>query len=278
MNGARRVLFCADDLGVSAGCNEGIAAAAGVVREASLCVTGEAVAEGAQQKGMGIGLHLSFTLGRALTGPMRGLTDGRGDFRGLGVVLRACLLRRVDRGQIAREVDAQLERLRSLVPHPTHLNGHHHVHVFPVVREVVFAAAVRHGITWTRMPHELPAGGGPWSPSRATLWWLSRRAMVCARTAGMRWLPFVGLSTENRSDFGARLQAIASRLPAGTCEWMVHPRRPDAVGDRLDPRGAVRAAAAASELVALGDPDLPARMRAHGVTVCDGFADALGDR
>ncbi|MEO6593610.1 MAG: ChbG/HpnK family deacetylase [Planctomycetota bacterium] len=251
------VVWVADDLGVSPGANQGIAQAAGTVREASLCVTGAAVEAGAalgRDLGLGVGLHLSFTLGTALTGPMRGLTDAEGRFLSLAAVLQACLLQRPDPEQVAREVDAQLTRLHQLVAAPSHLNGHHHVHVFPVIRDVVFAAAVRQGITWTRMPHEHPVAGGRVRPARLLLAWLAARAAPRARAAGMRWLPFLGLGTENRRDFGSRLRRIADRLPAGNYEWMVHPRLPDDQFVALDPRAAGRDAAAAAELAALSAP------------------------
>src|SRR5215831_4765576 len=107
---ARRVVFVADDLGVSAGVNDGIAAAAcaGLVREASLCVTGAAVEDGvrrARELGLGIGLHLSFTLGRALGGPIRGLTDANGSFGPLGRALVRCRLGAVDADGVRREVE-----------------------------------------------------------------------------------------------------------------------------------------------------------------------------
>lgn len=265
MTGSRRgngngpaVVFVADDLGVSAGANAGIVRTAATVRETSLCVTGAAVAEGAAlaaEHGLAVGLHLSFTLGRALTGPLRGLTDADGAFLPLPAVLRACLLRSVDRGEIAREVEAQLARLGDLVPNPSHLNGHHHVHVFPVVRDVVFAAAAARGLRWTRLPRELPLAGGRLAPARLLLSRLAAAAAPRARAAGLRWLPFVGLSTENRRDFAARAERLAARLaaqgPAPACEWMVHPRAPDAAFTALDPRAAGRDAAAAAELAAL---------------------------
>lgn len=261
MSRSRRVVFVADDLGVSAGTNAGIARAAeaGLVREASLCVTGAAVAEGAalaRELGIGVGLHLSLTLGRARTGPLRGLTAADGTFRSLGAVLRSCLLRRPDPAAVAREVAAQLAALRDLGIAPTHLNGHHHVHVFPVVRDVVFDAAARAGVRWTRIPDEQPCAGARWSPARLLLSRLGRRAAPLAGGAGLGWLPFIGLATENRTDFAARLQAIATRLPHGDHEWMVHPRLPDAEAERLDPRGAGRGAAAAAELAALSEPGL----------------------
>ncbi|HEX5050143.1 MAG TPA: ChbG/HpnK family deacetylase [Planctomycetota bacterium] len=251
----RGLVWVADDLGVSSGTNAGIAQTAATVREASLCVTGNAVEAGAAQAqslGLGVGLHLSFTLGRSLTGPLRGLTDAHGQFLDLRAVLFACLLRRPDRDQVAREVDAQLRRLRELVAAPSHVNGHHHVHVFPVIRDVVFAAASRCGIGWTRMPVEHAAAGGRLRPDRLLLARLAMRAAPHARAAGMRWLPFVGLRTENRADFARRRQRIAARLPAGTYEWMVHPRLPDEDFAALDPRGADRDVAAAAEVAAFG--------------------------
>ena len=165
----RRVVFVADDLGISAGVNEGIAAAAqaGIVREASLCVTGSAVEEGvrlAQQLGIGIGLHLSFTLGRSLSGPIRGLTDAQGRFGGLGRALLRCQLRQVDRGAVAREIEAQLVRLRELGVQATHANGHHHSHCWPVLRELCAEAFARHGIPWTRLPAEAPGIPGRLRP------------------------------------------------------------------------------------------------------------------
>ena len=124
----RPVVFVADDLGITAGVDDGIAdaAASGLVREASLCVTGAAVEHGVQTARahrLGVGLHLSLTLGTALTGPIRGLTDARGRFRSLGRALLATTLRAVDRAAIAREVAAQIARARELVGPLTHVNG-----------------------------------------------------------------------------------------------------------------------------------------------------------
>src|SRR5262245_13489812 len=172
-----RVVFVADDLGVSQGIDDGIALAAraGNVREASLCVTVKGAEHGvatARAHGLGVGLHLSLTMGRALTGPLRGLTDAYGRFRSLRRVLLACTLGAVDRDAVAREVEAQLQRLCDLGCAPTHLNGHHHVHVFPRVRDVAFAAAARHGVRWTRLPEELPL----LRPLPAAAWLLARMA------------------------------------------------------------------------------------------------------
>lgn len=259
----RRVVFVADDLGVSPGIDDGIAAAAaaGNVHEASLCVTGASVAGGirlANEQGIGIGLHLSLTLGQALSGPIRGLTDRAGRFRSLPRVLVACTARAVDRDAIEREIDAQLRRLVELGVTPTHLNGHHHVHVLPVVRDVVFAAARRSGVRWTRLPDEVAAARRSGSPVRWLLSQLARRARAAAVANEMRWLPFVGVSTEACNDFGAHAQRIAAGLCEGDHEWMVHPRQLDDTLRQIDPVGYRRPSA--DELQTLADPGLAARL------------------
>lgn len=274
----RRVVFVADDLGVAPGIDDGIgaAAAAGNVREASLCVTGASVAGGvkiASAQGIGIGLHLSLTLGTALSGPIRGLTDGGGRFHGLPRVMAACSARAVDRDAIAREIDAQLRRLTELGVTPTHLNGHHHVHVLPVVRDQVFAAARRFGVRWTRLPDEVPAARRGASPVRWLLARLARRARAAAAAHDLRWLPFVGVSTEACARFGARAQRIAAELAAGDYEWMVHPRRLDDTLRQLDPVGYRRPSA--DELATLADPGLAARLGIAPVRYAD-LAEVVG--
>jgi predicted glycoside hydrolase/deacetylase ChbG (UPF0249 family) len=269
---ARRVVFVADDLGVAPGIDAGIvaAAAAGNVREASLCVTGASVASGVQlahEHGIGIGRHLSWTLGQALSGPIRGLTDRTGRFRSLPWVLLACMARNVDGDAVAREIDAQLGRLVELGVTPTHLNGHHHVHVLPVVRDHVFAAAREFGVRWTRLPDERRTVWPFGTPTRWLLSRLARGARAAAVANGMRWLPFVGVSTEACRRFAARAQFIAGALADGDYEWMVHPRRLDDTLRQLDPVGYRRPSV--EELQALTDPDLAARL---GITPV-GYAD-----
>ncbi len=268
---ARRIVFVADDLGISDGVNEGIARAAraGLVYEASACVTGDALAAGidmARDVGIGVGLHLSFTLGRSLTGPIAGLTDATGAFRDLAQVLVACLRRRVDLAAAARETDAQLARLRDAGVTPTHLNGHHHVHCMPGLRDVALAAAARHGIRWTRLPLEHRAAGGRLRPTRWLLARLARATRPVVVRHGLSALPFVGVTLEACRGYGARVRALASRLPPGDYEWMVHPRVADDAFARLDPRSVPRTDATAEELAALTDPALVRDLAATGVT------------
>lgn len=277
--GRRRVVFVADDLGISAGVNEGIAAAAraGLVREASLCVTGSAVEDGvriANQLGIGIGLHLSFTLGRSLTGPIRGLTDAHGQFGGLGRALLRCQLRLVDRAAVAREIDAQLARLRDLGVRPTHANGHHHSHCWPVLRELCAEAFARHGIVWTRLPAEVASVGGRFRPLTMVLGRLASASRAFVQRARLRALPFVGTTMEACLDHEPRFLRALERLPDGDVEWMVHPRVPDAEFSRLDPLGAKLDAAARVELATLTSKAVRATLDRCGID-CVRFEDLM---
>jgi predicted glycoside hydrolase/deacetylase ChbG (UPF0249 family) len=252
----RRVVFVADDLGISPGVDDGIAAAAraGLVREASLCVTGAsatAAVRMAKELGIGVGLHLSFTLGRSLTGPIRGLTRPDGSFKDLGPALFACLRRGVDAAAVAREVTAQLAALADLGVQPTHCNGHHHVHCWPVIRDVAFTAAAKAGIRWSRLPAEHAAMGGRLRPQQLVLAWLAAGARARMTAAGMRALPFVGNTLEGRVDHARRFAAAIARLPDGDTEWMVHPRVPDDQFAALDPRGRSLEPSARAELATL---------------------------
>lgn len=273
----RRVVFVADDLGISPGVNAGIAAAAhaGIVREASLCVTGHAVAEGVQMArdlGIGIGLHLCLTLGKALTGPIRGLTDAAGNFGRLGPALLRTHLHRVDPVALAREITAQVERLHELGISPTHANGHHHSHCWPIVRDLAAAAFARAGVKWSRLPAEHRGAAARLRPLPLVLGFLAARSRRALHAAGLRTLPFVGSTLEARLDHAERFLATLARLPAGASECMVHPRQPDAVFAELDQSGTALDAAARAELATLVAPTTRQALDRLGIESCR-FAD-----
>jgi predicted glycoside hydrolase/deacetylase ChbG (UPF0249 family) len=233
-------------LGLDPAANEGVerAIASGNVREVSLVVNtahaerGAAIARGAA----GVGLHLNLTEGHALTGPVPGATDRAGRFLGLRPFLSAIGCVR----DVRREVEAQLARLRDLGFAPSHLNGHHHVHLFRGVREAVAEAVRDHRIAHVRMPVERTP---VLSPARAVCARLTRRFPGPVPT-----LPFVGHGLYAARDYERRALSLLELLPS-PCEWMAHPR----TGPRFE-----------AELLALGDP---AFFRSRGVVPAT-FAEA----
>lgn len=227
----RRVVFSADDLGMGPAANAGIrrAAATGLVREASLCVTGpapeaalEAVAK--HRATLGIGLHLSFSFGRALTGKILGMTDEYAGFFGLPRLLAVCLSGRAPAATVEHEVRAQLARLHALGVGVTHLNGHHHVHVLPTIRDAVLNVLRDHPELHVR----LPRAGAMVNPRAVTLAWLSSRfvARAAERGVALRSLPCVGLAS-SQDEPAARFERVLAELDAPATEWVVHPRLGD---------------------------------------------------
>jgi predicted glycoside hydrolase/deacetylase ChbG (UPF0249 family) len=224
------VVFSADDLGVSRHHNRGIRAAVecGPVREAGLCATGVAFDDGvrtARALGpeLGVGLHLSLTLGEALTGPIPGITRADGSFLTARELLVNCLRQIPDARLVRAEIRAQLDRLLQLDIEPTHLSGHESVHVLPVVRDAVLRVVRDHSIRYVRVPWE-SGFVGRWSSSRRLL--LSRLSAAFVQRArqtgsGFRSLPFVGVAPAPARDPRAGFLKTATRLAAPAQEWRV---------------------------------------------------------
>ncbi len=270
MSARRRVVFNADDLGMDADATEGIlrAARAGLVKEVSVTVTRgvptSAIAE-LTGLGVGIGLHIAFTDGEALTGRVRGLTDGQGRFRGLPQVLLASLTGLTNPRQIERELKAQFELLRSHTP-VSHVNGHHHVHVFPGVREAVLALAERQPTLHVRALR--PSGGAErdGSPRGMLLGALGRQFEQRARRVGIAVVPLAGLALTGRNRFAELFWRETTALAPGDHEWLVHPRQGSAAP--LGPRAFGARSAGLEELQVLEDPKSAGRLADLGIEVC----------
>jgi chitin disaccharide deacetylase len=124
----RYLIVNADDFGYSRSVNRGVIEAheRGIVTSASLMVDRAAAVEAAEyareHPRLGVGLHLELDVWRVARIPRKGVVRST-----------AALERRVS----AQSAD-QLERFRSLVGRdPSHLDSHHHRHVWDGVRPVL---------------------------------------------------------------------------------------------------------------------------------------------
>jgi predicted glycoside hydrolase/deacetylase ChbG (UPF0249 family) len=178
----------------------------GIVTSTTVLVTADpdrAQLAAARDAGLGLGLHVNFTLGRPLTRG-RSLVDGSGAF------VRDA--RRAAAGASAREaraeIEAQIARFEKLVGRiPTHLDTHHHVGLHAPVRDVVLAVACTLGIA-VRSQDEA--------------------ARARARSAGLRTTDhFFGESGPDAYWSPARTLAHLRALPPGVSEFMCHPGRFD---------------------------------------------------
>ncbi|MGE0765645.1 MAG: ChbG/HpnK family deacetylase [Hyphomicrobiaceae bacterium] len=153
-----RIVVCADDYaftpGVSRGIRELIAArriSATSVMTGSEFWPSEAAALKAIAGDADVGLHITLTDQKPLAPMPTFAADGR--FPPLPAVFRAGVLRRLPLAEIEAEIERQVA---AFVDHyhaaPAHIDGHHHMHQLPGVRDIVVRIAARlgNGRTWVR--------------------------------------------------------------------------------------------------------------------------------
>ncbi len=91
-----------------------------------------------------IGLHLTLTELPPL-GPMRRLVDS-GVLPDINTLICHTLLRRLDPVEVRSEARRQIDAFcRYLGRTPDHIDGHQHVHCFPVIRTVIYELATEYG-------------------------------------------------------------------------------------------------------------------------------------
>lgn len=223
-------MITADDFGLTTEINRGIMEAfeAGALRSVSIMVGTpgfEDAAAHARRSAphLGVGLHLTLTLGRPLT-VARSLTDARGRFLSPGQLAARALAGSVRGIDVQNEVLAQLARARAAGLRITHLDGHHHAHALPGIRRAVWRAARRAGIPVVRRPVESFVH----APCRFRRLPARLALRLLARGAPRNEAPvavggFAGHSLLGAPDFQAGLLRFLEQLPAGVTELMVHP-------------------------------------------------------
>jgi predicted glycoside hydrolase/deacetylase ChbG (UPF0249 family) len=244
----RRIWLCADDYGLSSGVNRGIRDLIERQRlnATSVMVVGAAIARDdihalkavTSDARCAIGLHVTLTAPfHPLTMYYRPLLGGA--FASLSAMLRASLLRQLDREIIHAEIAAQLTRFIELFGHPPdYVDGHQHVQLFPQVREV-FLAAVKDAApkAWVRQcgrPRSSERKFG--NPKALLLDILSARFRTLSSTAGLTFNPaFSGAYDFTREQkFGDIMPGFLQDLPDQSLV-MCHPGFVDATLIELDP-------------------------------------------
>jgi len=224
----RRLIVNADDFGLSAGVNAGVARAflEGIVTSASLLVRGPGAAAAAEFRhthpALSLGLHVD--LGEWT------LRDGAWE----PVYLRAPL---EDEVAVRREVAAQLDQFRALTGvTPTHVDSHQHVHRHEPVRTVLVEIAamldvpLRHCSAGVRYCGTFYGQGDDGTPHPE---WIS----------------------------AAALAAVVAALPGGTTELCCHPAAVDDVDTLYRQERVV-------ELQTLCDPSSRRAVEAEGIRLC----------
>jgi len=236
----RRLVVNADDFGRSPSINAAVRQAhrEGILTTASLMVNepscAEAVAIAREEPRLGVGLHLTLLCGKSALPPERipGLAEASGAFSRdpVRVGFRYFFAREL-RDQLEREMAAQFERFRATGLPLDHVNGHLHLHLHPVVFDILIQHAHEWGIRRLRLTREpfwlnarLAPGHWLYRVSHYLIYrLLAARARPALRRLGIRHTDRVfGLLQNARVD-EAYVAALLEHLPAGDSELYSHP-------------------------------------------------------
>lgn len=143
------LVLCADDFALAPGVSRAIAdliardrlTATGCMTASRFWPEHARMLDGLEEKA-DIGLHLTLT-DHAPLGSMPRLAP-KGRLPGNGRLILAALTGRLDRAEVAAEVERQIDAFeQALGRPPAFIDGHHHVHQLPVIREAVLDAFER---------------------------------------------------------------------------------------------------------------------------------------
>jgi predicted glycoside hydrolase/deacetylase ChbG (UPF0249 family) len=242
----RNLIVNADDLAWTEGVNRGIAEAHrhGIVTSATLLANGAAFASAVElvkaTPALGVGVHLNISDGKPLSRPetVSSLVNDRGEFRGGPEALLLRIARRNLRlKEVEIEWENQIHKVMNAGIHPTHLDGHKHVHMLPGMFEIVLRLAKRNSIAAVRISHEgsslraaLSSGENQNIPvvmkqgvQARVLKLLARDARVLAEAAGIASTDyFCGIAQTGELTIEG-MQRLLQSLPEGTTEMMCHP-------------------------------------------------------
>ena len=163
MNKSHFLVINADDFGFSDDVNTAIIQAheEGILTSTSLMVTGDAaqnaIALAKNHPHLAVGLHLVLVCGKSVLPPAQipHLVDSQGNFSdnptqaGLNYQFN-----QATRAELRLEIAAQLEKFRDSGLNLSHVDGHLHLHVHPVILNILTEFAVEFQIKFIRLPSE----------------------------------------------------------------------------------------------------------------------------
>jgi predicted glycoside hydrolase/deacetylase ChbG (UPF0249 family) len=273
----RRIVLCADDYGISPGVNRAIRdlIERRRINATSVMMVGPALDRAeidALQEAVKANPECAIGLHTTLTAPFTPLTlhfrplDG-GMFLPLGAMLRAALLRRLDREMIHSEIAAQIAAFTECFGRPPdYADGHQHVQIFPQVRDA-FLDAIKTAApdAWVRQcGRDAPLSQRLNNPKALLLDTLSATfRKLCAR-AGVACNPaFAGAYDFTRqNEFAALMAQFIRDLPERGLV-MCHPGFVDDTLIALDPLTHQRE----REHAYLASDDFPRLLAANRITL-----------
>ncbi len=267
-----KIIVNADDLGLTSQVNRGIIEChtRGIVSSASLAVnasaTEDAVNSVRQLPDLGVGIHLTLTLGKSVLPRQKvpSLVTESGHFYPLYPFLLRLLTGRISSEEIYAEVNAQVRKFLSFGIPCTHVDMHRHLHVFPHIIAPVLQMAHNNGLSRIRLPKEeggIKSGSGSWGAvftsqfiKALLLRGLSRRAERIFGSYEMHYPDtFCGIEMMADQCDADRFLNIILNCKPGVNEIMCHPAYPEETFCDLDGYDTVKRY---NELKLLVDPEL----------------------
>ncbi|PYT92440.1 MAG: hypothetical protein DMG36_14935 [Acidobacteria bacterium] len=285
----KNLIVNADDLGWTDGVNRGILDAfhGGIVTSTSLLANGAAFAAAVKSAkaapGLGVGVHLNLSDGDPVADP-ESVTSLLNDDGKFADGPESLLLKRARRGLILDEVeeewDAQIQKLRDAGIHPTHLDGHKHVHMLPGLFEIALRLAKSHGIDAIRVSLEessLRAALSSGATHRASvvmkqgvqargLKLLARDARELATRGGIATADYFCGIAQTGELTRQGLERLLKSLPEGTTELMCHPGYAD---EALEKTATRLQASRQKELEILTDTGIRNLVASQGIRLID---------
>lgn len=241
-----KLIINADDLGITTQRSHGIFLCfeRGAISSATVipnCSDSDRAIRIAKERDLPVGLHLNLTEGSPLSkaSDISSLLTTDGFFLGRESLQRSLREEIVDMRHVEREVRSQLEWFLENYGQPTHVDGHHHVHVDEKLSSIIATVLDQYGVSFVRIPEEPtpPFGYEVESEKLKYIEELSGRAKK-ARTLylahGIRSSDhFRGLCLSGQAS-NRNLRHTLGRLLEGTTELMVHPGSPSTNPDPFE--------------------------------------------
>jgi len=285
----RNLIVNADDLGWTAGVNRGIAEAHrnGIVTSASLLANGVAFAGGVelarQNPRLSVGVHLNLSDGAPVAGreAVPSLVNEAGEFAGgpEGLLLKIAM-RGLMAGEVEREWETQIRKVRDAGVAVTHLDGHKHVHMLPGLFEIALRLAKQYGIGAIRVSHEASglrtalSSGTELRPSVVLKQGVQARGLKLLARDAREKVDRAGISTADYfcgiAQTGELTKEGVARmlrnLPEGTTELMCHPGYVD---EELRSTSTRLQGSREKEVAILIDPEIRNLVASQGIRLID---------
>ena len=142
----KKLIISADDFGATEGINNAIISLhkIGVVNFAALMVMGnasnDAITKAKRNSNLNIGLHFVLTDELGLTHG-KSLINKNGHFYKRNSLLFRCIFNKINKKEINDELHAQYDYMKARGIKPSFINGHQHIHILPIISDVVSSFA-----------------------------------------------------------------------------------------------------------------------------------------